>query len=84
MSCTELFSFSDYGSYFVNSNEDFAVYCKTGLLVVVGASRSGHPAAAVTAAMAVVASPLRNLLGFAGSAFVGVGVHCVTRLDLDF
>jgi len=78
-----------FGCYhiFRNNCEDFAIYCKTGLLVVdqnmIG--RSGQAASFLGAPLAaVVSSPLRFVmtspLGFAA---VTAGVYCFSRYAAD-
>lgn len=77
-----------FGGYhiFKNNCEDFAIYCKTGRIVVTSLSvgRSGQAASFVAAASAVVSSPLRFLTtSFSGLAAVGYGMYCVSRLVSD-
>ncbi|KAG2713963.1 hypothetical protein I3760_03G003400 [Carya illinoinensis] len=77
-----------FGVYdiFKNNCEDFAIYCKTGLLVFTNISvgRSGQAASYLAAATAVLASPLRFLTtSFSGLAAVGYGMYCVSRLVSD-
>ncbi|XP_028769007.1 uncharacterized protein LOC114726570 [Neltuma alba] len=77
-----------FGNYniFKNNCEDFAIYCKTGLLVFtgIGVGRSGQAASYMAAASAVVSSPLRFLTaGFGGLALVGCGMYCAGRLASD-
>ncbi|CAK7338832.1 unnamed protein product [Dovyalis caffra] len=77
-----------FGGYhiFRNNCEDFAIYCKTGLLVMTSISvgRSGQAASFVAATSAVVSSPLRFLTtSFSGLAAVGYGMYCVSRLVSD-
>ncbi|CAN1306587.1 Protein LEAD-SENSITIVE 1, partial [Linum perenne] len=70
-----------FGCYnvFKNNCEDFAIYCKTGLLVVdhTTMGQSGGPLAAV------LSTPLRllttNVYGMAATA---VSVYCVSRKDV--
>ncbi|CAI0391077.1 unnamed protein product, partial [Linum tenue] len=70
-----------FGCYnvFKNNCEDFAIYCKTGLLVInqTTMGQSGGPLAAV------LSTPLRlvttNVYGMAATA---VGVYCVSRTDV--
>ncbi|ONK57120.1 uncharacterized protein A4U43_C10F16820 [Asparagus officinalis] len=72
---------------FKNNCEDFAIYCKTGLLVaekgVLG--QSGQAISIVGGNLAVVAStPLRLLTtNVYGMAVMGVGVYCVSRYFAD-
>ncbi|XP_031498428.1 protein LEAD-SENSITIVE 1 [Nymphaea colorata] len=77
-----------FGIYhiFKNNCEDFAIYCKTGLLVITNISvgRSGQAASFVAAATAVVSSPLRFLTtSFSGLAVVAGGMYCVSRYVAD-
>lgn len=72
---------------FNNNCEDFAIYCKTGLLVFtgIGFGRSGQAASYLAAAGAAVSSPIKLLTaaGFGGLALVGCGVYCASRLASD-
>ncbi|KAJ4844689.1 hypothetical protein Tsubulata_020664, partial [Turnera subulata] len=77
-----------FGGYniFKNNCEDFAIYCKTGMLVVTNLSvgRSGQAASFFAATSAIVSSPLRFLTtSFGGLAAVGYGMYCVSRLVSD-
>ena len=77
-----------FGGYnvFKNNCEDFAIYCKTGLLVSTNISvgRSGQAASYVAAVSAVVSSPLRFLTtSFSGLALVGCGMYCISRFVSD-
>ncbi|GAB2217896.1 hypothetical protein Droror1_Dr00001110 [Drosera rotundifolia] len=78
-----------FGGYniFSNNCEDFAVYCKTGLLVNndVNMGRSGQAMSAVLAAVSAVgSSPLRFLTtNVGGLAAVGCGMYCVSRYVSD-
>lgn len=77
-----------FGVYhiFKNNCEDFAIYCKTGLLVFTSVSvgRSGQAASFLAAASTIVSSPLRFLTtSFPGLAVVGCGIYCVSRLVTD-
>ncbi|CAO2838336.1 unnamed protein product [Amaranthus hypochondriacus] len=77
-----------FGGYniFKNNCEDFAIYCKTGLLVVtdISVGRSGQATSFVAAVSAVVSSPLRFLTtSFSGLAAVGCGMYCVSRYVSD-
>lgn len=77
-----------FGFYhiFRNNCEDFAIYCKTGLLVITSISvgRSGQAASFLAAASAIISSPLRFLTtSFSGLATVGCGMYCVSRLVSD-
>ncbi|KAI9073138.1 hypothetical protein K1719_044915 [Acacia pycnantha] len=74
-----------------NNCEDFAIYCKTGLLVIpnISVGRSGQAASYVAAfkaaaESAVVSLPLCFLAtGFSGLALVGCGKYCISRLVSD-
>lgn len=77
-----------FGGYniFKNNCEDFAIYCKTGLLILtdISVGRSGQATAFVAAISAVVSSPLRFLTtSFGGLATVGYGMYCVSRYVSD-
>lgn len=75
-----------FGVYnvFKNNCEDFAIYCKTGLLVAnTDVGRSGQAASMVAAASVVLSSPLRFVAGFGSLAVAGYGMYCVGRLVSD-
>jgi hypothetical protein len=77
-----------FGIYclFKNNCEDFAIYCKTGLLVETAFSvgRSGQLASLTAAFSAVASSPLRFLTTSAGGlAIVTSGMYCVGRYVSD-
>jgi hypothetical protein len=77
-----------FGAYqiFKNNCEDFAIYCKTGLLVFTSVSlgRSGQAASFLAATSAIVSSPLRFLTNsFPGLAVVGCGIYCISRFVSD-
>lgn len=77
-----------FGVYniFKNNCEDFAIYCKTGLLVSTSVSvgRSGQAASYLAAASTLVSTPLRFMTtSFSGLALVGVSFYCVGRLMSD-
>ncbi|XWS30605.1 hypothetical protein CRYUN_Cryun23aG0000400 [Craigia yunnanensis] len=77
-----------FGVYhlFKNNCEDFAIYCKTGLLVItrISVGRSGQATSFLAAASAIVSSPLRYLTtSFTGLAAVGYGMYCFSRLISD-
>ncbi|ERN03222.1 hypothetical protein AMTRI_Chr02g220340 [Amborella trichopoda] len=77
-----------FGFYhaFRNNCEDFAIYCKTGLLVVTSLSvgRSGQAASLLAAASAIVSSPLRFMTtSFSGLAVVAAGMYCIGRYVVD-
>ncbi|CAN4078469.1 unnamed protein product [Withania somnifera] len=76
-----------FGVYNISKNncEDFAIYCKTGLLVYTNVSvgRSGQATSFLSATTAVVSSTLRFLTaGFPGLP-VGYHVYCVSRYVSD-
>ncbi|KAL6543386.1 hypothetical protein OROHE_010906 [Orobanche hederae] len=77
-----------FGVYniFKNNCEDFAIYCKTGLLIftTVSVGRSGQASSFLAAASAVVSSPLRFMTtGYAGLTVVGCGIYCISRIVSD-
>ncbi|KAJ7520569.1 hypothetical protein O6H91_19G012400 [Diphasiastrum complanatum] len=78
-----------FGSYhiFHNNCEDFAIYCKTGLLVIErnGIGRSGQAITFLGAPFsAVVSTPLRFLMANPwGLVAVTVGVYSVSRFAAD-
>ncbi|CAN8260627.1 unnamed protein product [Cochlearia groenlandica] len=75
-----------FGVYnvFKNNCEDFAIYCKTGLLVAnTDVGRSGQAATMVAAASVVMSSPLRFVAGFSGLAVAGYSMYCAGRLVSD-
>jgi hypothetical protein len=79
---------SGFGAYclFKNNCEDFAIYCKTGLLVETAFSvgRSGQLSSVTAAITAVASSPLRFLTSSAsGLAVVTTGMYCVGRYVAD-
>lgn len=77
-----------FGFYnlFKNNCEDFAIYCKTGLLLFtsVNVGRGGQTASFLAATTAVASSPLRFLTtSFSGLTAVGLGSYCVSRFVSD-
>nr|XP_043631279.1 protein LEAD-SENSITIVE 1-like [Erigeron canadensis] len=77
-----------FGVYniFKNNCEDFAIYCKTGLLVftTISVGRSGQAATFLAATSAIISSPLRFLTASVpGLAVVGCGIYCISRLVSD-
>ncbi|TXG65491.1 hypothetical protein EZV62_006766 [Acer yangbiense] len=78
-----------FGEYDVlkNNYEDFAIYCKTGLLMIIRSSRGGQSgqAAALEATLGWIFSSLALLTNkFRGLAAVGNGVYyCYSRLTSD-
>ncbi|XP_074270539.1 protein LEAD-SENSITIVE 1-like [Silene latifolia] len=81
-----------FGNYdmVINNCEDFAIYCKTGLLDKNGLGRSGQ-VTSVTAAVpiALVAKVISNAVAVAKnpvaavSVAVGAGLYCMTRHKSD-
>ncbi|OMO68567.1 hypothetical protein COLO4_29573 [Corchorus olitorius] len=78
-----------FGCYnvFKNNCEDFAIYCKTGLLVLdqITIGQSGQAVSIIGGPLAaVLSSPLRlvttNIYGMAATA---VGVYCASRYAAD-
>ncbi|XP_054782850.1 protein LEAD-SENSITIVE 1-like [Prosopis cineraria] len=78
-----------FGSYdvFQNNCEDFAMYCKTGLLIVdkQGVGRSGQASSVIGAPLAaVLSSPLKLLMPSpVGVATVTAGMYCMSRYATD-
>lgn len=78
-----------FGNYhiFQNNCEDFAMYCKTGLLAIErnGLGISGQAASIIGAPLAaILSSPFRLLLaGPVGVATVTAGVYCLSRYATD-
>ncbi|KAL6005647.1 hypothetical protein ACLOJK_006217 [Asimina triloba] len=78
-----------FGNYdvFRNNCEDFALYCKTGLLVCenVNMGRSGQASSVLGAQVAaLMASPLKIFMaGPVGVATVSAGMYCVSRYATD-
>eukprot|EP01018_Ginkgo_biloba_P008599 Gb_40395 [translate_table: standard] len=76
-----------FGCYhiFKNNCEDFAIYCKTGLLVIQGrVGRSGQAASILGAFAAVFSSPLRFLTtSIPGLTVVAGGLYCLSRYAAD-
>ncbi|XVF11182.1 hypothetical protein REPUB_Repub08aG0004100 [Reevesia pubescens] len=77
-----------FGVYdlFKNNCEDFAIYCKTGLLVSprISVGRSGQAISFFAAASVIVSLTLRFLTtSFPGLAAVGCGMYCCSRLVSD-
>ncbi|XP_030548009.1 protein LEAD-SENSITIVE 1-like [Rhodamnia argentea] len=78
-----------FGNYdvFQNNCEDFALYCKTGLLIMdkLGVGRSGQASSAVGAPLAaILSSPLKLLMPSpVGVATVTAGVYCMSRYATD-
>eukprot|EP01018_Ginkgo_biloba_P012700 Gb_09993 [translate_table: standard] len=77
-----------FGNYhtFENNCEDFAIYCKTGLLVIEqnGGGRSGQAASLGSARFATSMSfPLRFLIADPVVATVTAGLYCLSRYATD-
>ncbi|CAN4115555.1 unnamed protein product [Withania somnifera] len=78
-----------FGNYdvFKNNCEDFALYCKTGLLLLdQGAlGRSGQAASVIGAPLAAIASSLLTLFmsNPAGLVIATAGMYCLTRYATD-
>ncbi|XP_074263437.1 protein LEAD-SENSITIVE 1-like [Silene latifolia] len=78
-----------FGNYnvFQNNCEDFALYCKTGLLIVdtQGVGRSGQASSVVGAPLAaILSSPLKFLMPSpVGVATVTAGMYCMSRYATD-
>lgn len=78
-----------FGNYdvFQNNCEDFALYCKTGLLTVdrLGVGRSGQASSVIGAPLAALLStPLKLLMpGPVGVATVTAGMYCMSRYATD-
>ncbi|XP_075519088.1 protein LEAD-SENSITIVE 1 [Primulina tabacum] len=78
-----------FGNYdvFQNNCEDFALYCKTGLLIVdrQGVGRSGQASSVIGAPVAaILSSPLKFLLPSpVGVATVTAGMYCMGRYATD-
>lgn len=78
-----------FGNYdvFQNNCEDFAMYCKTGLLVSdkQGVGRSGQASSIIGAPLAaMISSPLKLLMPSpVGVATVTAGMYCMSRYATD-
>lgn len=78
-----------FGNYdvFQNNCEDFALYCKTGLLVVekTGVGSSGQASSLIGAPLAaLLSSPLKFFMaGPVGVATVTAGMYCMSRYATD-
>ncbi|XP_021748322.1 uncharacterized protein LOC110714158 [Chenopodium quinoa] len=78
-----------FGNYnvFENNCEDFALYCKTGLLLIdkVGVGRSGQASSVIGAPLAaLLSSPLKLLMPSpVGVATVTAGMYCMSRYATD-
>ncbi|TYI14833.1 hypothetical protein ES332_A08G148400v1 [Gossypium tomentosum] len=70
-----------------NNCEDFALYCKTGLLILdnLGIGRSGQASSVIGAPLAaLLSSPLKLLMPSPiGVATVTAGMYCMTRYATD-
>lgn len=78
-----------FGNYdvFQNNCEDFAMYCKTGLLTLdrLGVGRSGQASSVIGAPLAaLISSPLKLLIPSpVGVATVTAGMYCMSRYATD-
>ncbi|CAI8615748.1 unnamed protein product [Vicia faba] len=78
-----------FGNYdvFQNNCEDFAMYCKTGLLILdkQGVGTSGQASSAIGAPLAaILSSPFKLLMpNPVGIATVTAGMYCVSRYATD-
>lgn len=77
-----------FGMYclFKNNCEDFAIYCKTGLLVetTFSVGRSGQISSVLAAITSIVSSPLRFLTtSVSGLMVVASSMYCVSRYVSD-
>ncbi|KAI3444382.1 hypothetical protein Pfo_001047 [Paulownia fortunei] len=78
-----------FGNYdvFQNNCEDFALYCKTGLLTVdrLGVGRSGQASSVIGAPLAaLLSSPLKLLMPSpVGVATMTAGMYCMSRYATD-
>ncbi|KAK1388480.1 LRAT domain-containing protein [Heracleum sosnowskyi] len=78
-----------FGNYdvFQNNCEDFALYCRTGLLTVdrLGVGRSGQASTVIGAPLAaLLSSPLKLLMPSpVGVATVTAGLYCMSRYATD-
>ncbi|KAF5732137.1 hypothetical protein HS088_TW18G00826 [Tripterygium wilfordii] len=78
-----------FGNYdvFQNNCEDFALYCKTGLLIMdrLGVGRSGQASSVIGAPLAaILSSPLTLLMPSpVGVATVTAGMYCLSRYATD-
>ncbi|KAK6918171.1 LRAT domain [Dillenia turbinata] len=78
-----------FGNYdvFQNNCEDFALYCKTGLLIAdnLGVGRSGQASSVIGAPLAaILSSPLKLLMPSpVGVATVTAGMYCMSRYATD-
>lgn len=78
-----------FGNYdvFQNNCEDFALYCKTGLLTIdrLGVGRSGQASSVIGAPLAaLLSSPLKLLMPSPiGVATVTAGMYCMSRYATD-
>lgn len=77
-----------FGNYnvFQNNCEDFALYCKTGLLIVdnQGVGRSGQASSIIGAPLAaILSSPLKLLMPSPVGVAVTAGMYCMSRYATD-
>ena len=78
-----------FGNYdiFQNNCEDFALYCKTGLLIMdrLGVGRSGQASSVIGAPLAaILSSPLKLLMPSpVGVVTMTAGMYCLSRYATD-
>ncbi|KAE8698019.1 putative serine/threonine-protein kinase WNK4-like [Hibiscus syriacus] len=78
-----------FGNYdiFQNNCEDFALYCKTGLLIMerLGFGRSGQASSVIGAPLAaLISSPLKLLMPSPVDVVTGAaGMYCMSRYATD-
>ncbi|XP_045822181.1 protein LEAD-SENSITIVE 1-like [Trifolium pratense] len=77
-----------FGPYnvFKNNCEDFAIYCKTGLVVTttISLGGSGQAGSCSAAASSIASLSVRFVTtSFCGMTLVGCGTYCITRLVSD-
>lgn len=70
-----------FGGYhlFRNNCEDFAMYCKTGLLLL----DENSPGRSGQAATMMLGAPMAAILMYPASLVVGAGVYCLSRYAVD-
>ncbi|KAL8109035.1 hypothetical protein AgCh_025217 [Apium graveolens] len=82
-------SLNGFGNYdvFQNNCEDFALYCRTGLLTIdrLGVGRSGQASTVIGAPLAaLLSSPLKLLMPSPiAVAIVTAGMYCMSRYATD-
>jgi hypothetical protein len=77
-----------FGPYnvFKNNCEDFAIYCKTGLLVTtkISLGGSGQAGSCSAAASSIASLSVRFVTtSFCGMTLIGCGTYCIRRLVSD-